>query len=171
MRAVNFRVPILLAILTAACNSTPRPVPVTGGRADIARLAGEWSGSYTSPEKGRDGTIVFKLTAQEDTAIGDVLMVPRGWNRPLGPALGPERADRSNPEVLTIQFVEVAGGSVRGTLAPYRDPECGCTLITTFWGHLRDDVIEGTFTTRTLHTNAEFRGRWQVSRKPNKSGG
>ena len=159
--------PVMTALATVAlaCTSTPRPVPVAGSRVEIDRLAGEWTGSYTSPEKGRSGTILFRLAAREDTANGDVLMVPRGWDRPVGPAASPERADRASPEVLTIQFVEIAGGAVRGTLAPYRDPECGCTLVTTFWGRLEDDVIEGTFVTRPLHGVSEFRGSWSVSRR------
>ena len=37
---------MLLAALSAACASSPAPVPVVAETIDLYRLAGKWSGSY-----------------------------------------------------------------------------------------------------------------------------
>jgi hypothetical protein len=133
---------------------------------DLKQLSGEWSGYYDSQALERRGTIVFNLKAGTDTARGDVTMIPRGWTRPLGPAEDPADAARRAPlpEVLRIRFVRVEGGMVSGTLQPYRDPDCGCSVYTTFAGVVGDDVIEGTFVAR--HADGPlFRGTWLVMRR------
>ncbi len=113
--------------------------------ADIRALAGIWEGSYSSGATGRSGSISFTLTAGGDSAVGDVLMIPRGWGRPLQ-AWNQSRAAGALPssQVLTINFVRVAGGRVSGTIAPYADPETGAKLFTKFDGKLAGDTIEGT---------------------------
>lgn len=67
-------------------------------------------------------------------------------------------------QVLRIAFVRVAGGNVTGTLDPYTDPECQCTVQTTFTGTLRGNTIEGTFVTRGPLPR-EQTGRWRVTRR------
>ena len=57
-----------LAVLGSGCASVQSPVPVAGEQSDIASLAGEWAGEYSSAETGRGGSIVFKLSAARDTA-------------------------------------------------------------------------------------------------------
>jgi hypothetical protein len=139
---------------------------VVADQAGLLQLAGEWHGYYDSPVVDRRGTIIFKLEAGRDTANGDVTMVPRGWTRPLGPADHPAAAARDAPvpEVLRIRFVRVEYGVVSGTLQPYKDPDCGCAVYTTFTGRLLEDVIEGTFTARPAHGPA-YEGSWRVQRK------
>ena len=66
-----------LVSLTAACAANPSPVHVAGATSEIDRLAGEWTGEYTSVETGRSGSITFTLRAGSDTAFGDVVMIPR----------------------------------------------------------------------------------------------
>src|SRR5207253_3560527 len=106
-------------------------------------------GSYSSAATGRSGSISFTLSAGTDSAFGDVIMIPRGWGRPLqawngqAPA-GAEAQPRA--AVLTINFVRVAGGRVTGRLAPYADPESGTPLATTFEGQLAGDTIQGAYT-------------------------
>ena len=73
----------VLALALAACASSQTPVPVVGARADVAALAGRWDGSYSSSTTGRSGSISFTLTARGDSAYGDVVMIPVGWNRPI----------------------------------------------------------------------------------------
>jgi hypothetical protein len=152
-----------VAALLLGCATTPMPVPVAG---EVAALAGEWLGNYDGDESRRSGSIVFTLTAGRDTAYGDVLMVPVGAMqalRPLHPST-PEIDDRSSPQMLTISFVRVRDGWVSGTLDPYRSPDCACTLVTTFTGHLNGDRITGTFVTR--HEDGHFEtGSWSVRRK------
>jgi hypothetical protein len=161
---------VLIAAVGAACSTAPGPVPVVADQAELQQLAGEWYGDYESPVVDRRGTIIFKLEAGRDTANGDVTMVPRGWTRPLGPVEQPAAAahDAPIPEVLQIRFVRVEYGVVSGTLEPYKDPDCGCAVYTTFTGRLMGDSIEGTFTSRPGHGPA-YEGTWRVQRK--KEGG
>ncbi len=170
MRVDQVLTAIVLSALGWACASSAGPVPVVAEAGDLAQLAGEWSGYYDSPAVDRRGTIVFELEAGRDTAHGDVTMVPRGWTRPLGPVDDPAWVAREapRPEVLQIRFVRVEAGRVTGTLQPYRDPDCGCAVYTTFEGELKDDVIAGTFTARPSD-EPPYKGTWQVMRK--KSGG
>ncbi|UCC47623.1 MAG: hypothetical protein JSV41_09000 [Gemmatimonadota bacterium] len=165
------KLPLLLAALAAACTSSPAPVPVVGAAGDIALLAGEWSGRYDSPATERRGTIIFRLEAGRDTAHGDVTMIPRGWTRPLGPAQDPAAVARDAPipEVLKIRFVRLEGGKLSGTLDPYRDPDCGCAVYTTFTGVLKGDAIEGTFIARPS-VGLLYRGTWQATRKKKEGG-
>lgn len=145
----------LLAIL-AGCAAPGSPVPVRG---ETAHLDGRWVGQYHSDLSGRSGSIVFTLAAGQDTARGDVIMIPASRGNV---ATAPGEGWRS--EVLTIEFVEIRNGEVSGRLDPYRDPECGCLVTTVFTGRLRGEVLEGTF--RTYHRADEHvvEGRWRVER-------
>jgi len=162
---------IISSLLAAACVSgcaIPRArVPLFG---DASGLAGEWSGQYESDESGRNGPIMFRLTAGQDTARGDVVMlVARSATE--GPGIFPAGAPGSWPtprvadaRVLTIRFVQVEDGRIRGRLDPYRDPSCGCMVDTVFEGVEQGDVITGTFVARHLERSHTQRGRWYVRR-------
>ena len=166
MHAHHGAVPSLLLLL-AACAANQPPVPVVGSSTDVASLAGEWVGDYSSIESGRSGSISFTLRAAGDSAFGDVVMVPSGWGRPLAPWRGeaaPMAAPRPQSEILTINFVRVERGHVTGTLAPYAEPQTGERLVTTFSGELSGNTITGTYTTR-LPTGGTQSGRWTVRRK------
>ena len=158
-----------ISAILLACASSQRLVPVVGTEADLARLQGEWEGEYSSAVTGRSGSIVFHLTAMRDSAHGDVVMDPPRWGR--GPVTGPVVAPSARetvaqpPQVLTINFVRVTGGRVSGTLAPYRAPDCDCVLLTTFDGTLKNDTLEGTYTSRVQQTGETQLGRWSVTRK------
>jgi hypothetical protein len=150
--------------LHGACAQAPEPaVPVAGEAADLAALAGEWSGSYSSAATGRSGLIHFRLTAEDGFAQGEVTMIPAGSLPRLEAA---NRAPQAAPEQLVIHFVAVAGDLVSGTIEPYRDPDCGCILSTTFQGRVRGDVIDGTFVSYGGRANLPQRGEWRVERKP-----
>ena len=104
------------------------------------------------------------LRSVADTARGDVMMIPRASGETAtDEARRAPLALRSN-QVLRIAFVRVAGGAVTGTLDPYTDPDCQCTVQTTFTGTLRGNSIEGTFVTRGSQLPSEQRGRWRVTR-------
>lgn len=143
----------------AACALNPPVVPVEGNAQDVAALAGEWSGEYWSAETGRSGSIFFHLEAGADTAVGDVLMIPRGAPEHDHPG-GVHPAS----EYIPITFVRVWQGHVRGVLDPYRDPVCGCRLHTSFEGVLSGDTIAGTFSSRHLEGGVVQEGRWRVVR-------
>jgi hypothetical protein len=152
-----FRATIGIALVTplliSACVRAISTVPVRGSEPAVAQLAGRWEGEYSSEETGRGGSITFQLRAGADTAEGEVVMTARG-------------NARSTPDGLTIRFVVVHGDEVSGVLAPYPDPDCGCTLTTTFRGVILADVIEGTFeTTGVGFHHPTQRGRWRVVRR------
>src|SRR5213594_3683134 len=114
--------PTLLVLALTACGASRAPVPLVGASADVGALTGEWAGEYSSVESGRSGSISFTLRAAGDSAVGDVIMIPAGWGRPLAPwrqDAPPSGARQPTPEVLTINFVRVQAGHVTGTLAPY----------------------------------------------------
>jgi hypothetical protein len=153
------------------CASKPTPITVTGDSGDRASLAGKWVGEYNSPVTGRSGSIVFNLSSTGEAANGDVVMVPRGYGKPLvpyGPATASSGAVVQNPsggsQVLTIKLVRVSGDTVSGVLDAYRDPQCDCPVVTTFTGKHNGEEIDGTFVTRGTLTAAPQSGTWRVKR-------
>ena len=92
-------------------------------------------------------------------------MTPQ-WLMRQGNAAGQPTPQPTTTPALTIRFVRVSGGQVSGALAPYTDPNCGCTLHTTFVGRLRADTLEGTYSSLHEQTRETQKGRWRVVRKP-----
>ena len=159
---------IALIALSAACSYVPSPVRMSGSRADLDLLTGEWSGTYETDGGGRGGSILFRLTAGQDSARGDVLMVVHPRNQPpsdLANARDPWTAELEQSRLLSISFVRIEGGDVYGVLDRYTDPVCGCTLNTTFTGTLMGDVIEGTFRSMHLEEGSVTMGTWTVTRQ------
>lgn len=167
---VHAAVGVVAAGLLLACSASQTPVPVSGSAADLAQLAGEWMGEYSSSETGRSGSIVFHLIAGTDSAHGDVLMSPTGMQvQAQTPQAGappqPGAAAQPSTQAIAISFARIAGGRVSGRLAPYTDPDCQCPLMTVFEGRLSGDVLEGTYTSRRQGGGAEQHGRWRVTRR------
>jgi len=156
---------ITIAAITCSCSSAPAPVPVSGSAAQMERLAGSWAGEYSSLATGRYGNIRFTLAAGSDTAHGDVVMVPR--NARASQQQGNDRvvASPANPATIRIAFVRAAGDSVIGQLEPYLDPDCACTLETSFHGRLSGDHIEGSYGSRNVQTGERAFGTWKVKRQ------
>lgn len=154
----------LLAVLTG-CGGSQSPVPVVGRGVDISKLAGQWSGDYSSVETGRSGSITFTLSAGSDTASGDVVMTPRfNAGAPAGQSAAPTTMAPAS-QAIDIKFVRVTGGQVSGALAPYTDPTCNCPLHTTFVGRLVGDTLSGTYMSRHENSQDTQQGRWRVVRK------
>src|SRR4051794_20544742 len=82
----------------AACGAGQKEVEVKGKDTEMAKLSGTWEGDYKGNESGRNGTVKFSLELGRHTAEGEVLM---GGATPL-----------------KIQFVDVEGGQIKGTVAP-----------------------------------------------------
>lgn len=157
----------ILSAGTIGCASKPIPVPLAPG-SDASALVGEWTGEYTSHEAQRSGSIEFSLRAGADTAYGSVIMVPRPT---VDPSVRPDQIQAlpmkgSPSQVLTIRFVRVEGNQVMGRLDPYKDPDCGCQLTTTFRGTFKDaNTIEGTFDSQgNGFDRVSSSGKWKVSR-------
>jgi hypothetical protein len=167
MRAARWITCLAVASAAACTPAPPSPVPVSAPQGTAA-LAGDWVGEYESPAVGRGGSIVFRLVAGRDTARGDVVMVPRGsqaalTRAPLAEAGTVVRATLTS-QVLTIRFVRLEADRVTGSLDPYRDPDCGCTVFTSFEGTLAGDRLQGTFETRGA-PGGTVSGRWSVARR------
>lgn len=151
---------LISASLMVACASMGPEIRVQSTAADLARLAGKWSGEYrhNGPQQRR-GTIVFELTAGDDHAHGNVTMTfpeTGAKARQLG------SADRYPPKVLSIRFVVARTGFVEGALEPYWDPDAEARTWTTFHGEIKGSRIEGWFASRTETTPERTSGTWRV---------
>jgi len=145
---------------TGCATGAPPETEMSSSDFDLNPLVGEWSGDYTNPEAGRSGTIAFTLRAGESSASGKVVMIP-GKADSLASAAAMARS------VINIKFMRKEGNKVTGTLDPYRDPQCDCTVITNFEGTFTDArTIEGSFTTVPSRTGANVTGgKWKVTRR------
>jgi hypothetical protein len=161
MKAVRTIVFGVAATAVAGCASAPRSFPVVG---EAELLAGVWQGEFTSGKAGRSGTIHFELKAGQDSAYGDVIMIPETWDRGNRPPTEYPAPPVETPELVGIRFVRVADGQVRGTLTPYYDAACECTVSTIFDGALKRDRIEGSYRTLYSPGGTESVGKWKVKR-------
>lgn len=165
---MRFVVTIVAMAAIAGCAGNPAPVPVEASRADLSALAGRWEGTYESAQTGRTGHIEFTLAAGHDTATGDVIMIPANHRQGVqSNGASPPRPDSPPPppDRLTIHFVSIHGTEVVGTLDPYRDPDCGCMVVTTFAGTAEGSTIKGRYDTRGEGVRPSH-GRWEVLRTP-----
>jgi len=166
MRA-TLAIPLFAAML-GSCAPVLSEVPVSGAPADLRDLAGSWTGEYLLPDVDRSGSIVFTLAPEGFEATGDVIMSPR--TPVAGPLPGGEAASRLRTgmtgEPLTITFVRISAGRIRGTIDPYRDPDCGCPVQAVFTGVVHGDRVEGEFEVVGPPGHPTRAGRWWVVRKP-----
>jgi len=130
-------------LLVAACGGSQKDVAVKGEDSELVKLTGDWEGSYEGRDSGRKGPVKFSLQLGRHIAEGEVFM---GGETPL-----------------KIQFIEVEGRQLKGTIAPYTDPNCSCEVQTSFLGTLVNDEVSGTFETKVK--NAIQTGTWKVARK------
>jgi hypothetical protein len=156
----------LFAALLASCAPARSAVPVSGPPAELRGLAGAWSGEYLLPEVDRSGSITFTLSLDGYEATGDVVMSPRA--SVVGPHIDGEAPHRirtaPTAEHLTITFVRVSAGRVRGTIDSYRDPDCGCPVQALFTGEVRGDRVEGEVEVVGPPGHQTRTGRWWVVR-------
>ncbi len=136
---------LFMCAVLAACGGGQKEVAVQGSDLDLARVAGDWEGEYTGTESGRSGPVSFSLQVGSHTAEGQVIM--------------------SGATPLKIEFVKVNKNEVKGTIAPYMDPNCSCEVQTTFLGNFGNDAINGTFETKISTTGQVQTGTWSVQRK------
>jgi hypothetical protein len=170
----NHRIMPLLAAALAGCAARQAaPFHVSGEAGAVARLAGQWTGSYDSPVLGRSGSIAFTFPDTGSTAHGDVVMMLPGQSTPLSPAPGVTPAGTTagtaapapSGPVLTIDFAQARGDSITGTVTPYLDPDCSCSVRATFTGHIEGDTIRGTFVTTRMVGSQRVQGTWEVRRR------
>ena len=153
---------LLAVVLTACAGATA--FPIQGPQADLSSLAGDWRGTYASPDLGREGTIWFTLVEGENHAHGDVRMTPRGRVAPYEAYDVVNGRTHQPPVFLSIRFVYISSSDVDGVLDPYWDPDCECVATTTFRGQRDGNRLQGTFETR-LMTGTIVTGRWRADRR------
>lgn len=159
----------ILVPFVAACGGSPaQPIPVRGDPAEIALIAGEWDGTYESDDGVRRGSIDFHLQAQHDTAFGEAVMIPQGWDRPVQARDGRpgEVPNAGIPKPLVIKFVRVENGEVSGEVESYYDPMCDCRKVTIFRGTLKGNTLKGKYRAYRQQGGPPDSGEWRVDRKP-----
>ena len=167
MRRTPLLIATVLVSFTIGCAGKQPGTGVSASDFDLNPLVGVWRGTYSNPLTGRNGTIAFSLRAGESFASGSVVMIPKADS-----LLTPEERELLSEEtpsgrtVLSIKFVRKEGGSLNGTLNPYRSPDCACTVTTTFEGTFKDaNTLEGTFATVPSRAGAAVTGgTWRVIR-------
>jgi hypothetical protein len=158
---------IMMLVLALACGvqAPPAPVPIEGPRPQLDSLSGDWSGTYRASGASRHGVLRFSLRPGADTAYGEVEMTFVRTQQLYGDP--PEESMPRTPcRVLDIALVRMDEGTVRGTLAPYWDPDCQCQAVALFEGRLTGpDQVEGTFTShRAPDGPVLLSGRWMAER-------
>lgn len=158
------------ALGVGACAGNPPPVPVYASRADWEILSGHWRGTYSTSVPDRRGLIDFTLSAGDQQASGDVMMIAEGTRVPYrpyppgDPRLAP--IDAPYTQLLTIKFVRADQGRISGTIASYWDPDRSCQASATFLGSAQARVIDGTFTSTCEDGIRQLQGTWRVTREP-----
>jgi len=163
-RAIALMLGLLAGNAIACARSTPG-IELRSSDFDLDPLVGQWRGDFISTQPGRTGTIAFTLRAGESAAAGNVVL----FQKPDSLLTPEEREMMANvPErtVLKIRFIRKEGGDVNGSLDPYQDPECDCTVTTTFQGKFTNPTtIEGAYTTVRAKPGSDvIRGQWKVTR-------
>jgi hypothetical protein len=160
---------LAVALSSTACGWRRTPVPVISDTGSAALLVGTWEGGYNSTETGRSGSISFELASEKDTAWCDVTMIPAVQNLRISTEPGaqlPAGRQAPLPEPLKVRFIRLGGGLITGTLEPYVDPDCSCTVSTTFEARFSGgNKIEGTYTTTGRDSRSSTNGKWKVTRK------
>jgi hypothetical protein len=157
---------LLLSLAVASCRYQATPVSLVGSPSDIAALAGEWIGEYSSLDSRRSGSITLTVVAGSDSAHGDVVMFSSGAAAVVAADVESRiHAGHSMaPDILRISFVRVFGGMVAGELEPYVAPDCRCVVRTVFQGTVKRNTIDGEYYTRS-DGGLRQQGRWSAWRK------
>jgi hypothetical protein len=154
----------LLATVAMACVTPPMPDLPNTQPSDAILLDGQWRGEFRSDDGQRFGDMSFSLQVRNDTARGDVLLLPMEYTPvPAGVSV-PLRAEARAPVDAAANFVSVREGVFVGTMPSYFDSRRLTTVQLTFFGRLtRWDVMEGTYVVLGP-SRVEERGTWRVIR-------
>ena len=147
----RMRTLLVAGLLFSACATTGSSVAVEGNDLDVSLLAGTWEGTYEGTQSGRKGVVKLDLAAGNRVAEGKVMMN--------------SLADPANVRELSIKFMQVGGRKLSGTITPYSDPQCNCTVETEFTGTMHGDTISGTFQSGPVGSAKQPAGTWTASRK------
>lgn len=158
---------ILVLCSLCGCGASSAPaIRVLGDPEEVRSLAGSWSGTFRNTEMRREGKIDFRMSANADSAFGEVTMyldrpdVPI-WSHPEG--IGGGRSAPPTPW-RRIRFVRAEGGHVSGEMEAIYDTQYRRWMVARFVGRRRGDVIEGSYTSRSDDGVYETSGSWRVER-------
>ena len=169
MKSIRNAIALAFILSALGCEWKRTPVPIISDTGSTGLLVGSWSGEYSSKETGRRGSISFELASEKDTAYCDVFMIPavQAHKIAVQPTNQTPVIQQPTPaEPLKIRFVRLGDGRITGTLEPYTDPDCACSVSTTFAGRFTDaNRIEGTYVTTGRALSQSTGGRWKVTRK------
>jgi hypothetical protein len=148
-------------------------VPVEGSPGQLSAISGDWGGRYWSKATGRHGIIRFSLAENADTAFGEVeitfspsLKAARNASAADGDKSHPTDLEPDVCTTIALTLVRVEQNLVRGTMAPYWDPDCDCRAQTVFEGKISGNIIAGTFSSRRASTDRRLlTGQWRVERE------
>lgn len=164
-----------LGVALAACPMAPAPspVPVQGSQDDVSAFAGDWTGRYWCKATGRHGLIRFTLPERTDTGYGEVeitfspsLYLSQEAASADYPKADVEELRPQVPVIIGITVVRIEHDRVRGTMAPYWDPDCDCRAQTVFEGKLGLQQITGNFSIRRERAEQQvLHGQWRVERE------
>jgi len=164
---------LLVALVGCHLPSTSSPVPVQGSGAERRQVSGDWAGRYWSEATGRHGTIRFSLGQQADTGFGEVdmtfspaLRLAQEAAEPNGPKQTHDVPAPNPSTTIDISIVQVEANQIRGTMAPYWDPDCNCRARTVFEGTVSGNRVTGTFTSRRESSDRRLlTGKWVAERE------
>ena len=163
-------------MVATSCRPTPpaSPVPVEGSQDQLSAVSGDWAGRYWSKATGRHGIIKFRLPEHAVTGFGEVeitfspsIRLARDASAADGLKRHPTDDLEPSPcTVIALELVRVEQNQVRGTMAPYWDPDCDCRAQTVFEGKISGDEITGTFSSRRESSDRRvLTGHWRVERE------
>ena len=135
------------ALLTLACVAAPltkHGIDVVGTAADRRQLAGNWRGTFETPDHTHDGTIQFDIDSSGSSGDGSVLLTDQNAR-------------------LRVIYVRISGADIAGAIEPYFDKVCDCTVYSTFNGRLEPPAIRGEFVMKP-RLGPPIVGSWSVKR-------
>jgi hypothetical protein len=145
---------------------------------DVEKLAGKWEGEYTSSITQRSGAVIFDLTkTSSGHALGRITKTEyvtsttkekRGaTHKSIGPKhkTVPVTKTSKQETPLSIDFMGLEGDKISGEVTPHYDPKFNATVFTTYEATLKDNRMEGTFTTRIGQNGNSYTGSWWTIRK------
>ena len=147
--------------------AAPKAAPAAPMAAAPASIAGRWAGSYTNDVTQKGGSLVITLNGTVESASGQLMLTPTGKGAVMpegsmamaAPTKGKAKAAPASSGGLPVTAMKSGDDKVSGSIeAPYVDPGCSCSVVSTFEGTLSGSTLTGTISARDSKT-----GQWNFS--------
>ena len=106
----------------------------------------------------------MSLRSWSDSAVGDLVLLPRGSTPLLAVDVAGHVAKGISIEVLHLAFTRVNGGMVEATVEPFFSPDCACAVTMVLQATVAKNQIAGEFVL-TSGRDMRQQGRWSVERQ------